>query len=97
MRALDIAAMQMRKGEVAVITAGPSFDWQGESRTPGGVVLEPGTEVELQMEMIDFVRDPQPWEVEEGDMLEVRGREREGVAMVVRGGGRCDKENVECP
>jgi len=86
MEALDLAAVRMRAGEVAVVTVDAAFDWAGRRTTPGGAEVPEGRAAELRIEMLGFDKDKQPWEVEEHEVVAwAREKKERGNALFKAG------------
>eukprot|EP00850_Spirogloea_muscicola_P008586 SM000046S16367 [mRNA] locus=s46:281774:287440:+ [translate_table: standard] len=62
---LDKAVMQMKKGEVALVTIAPEYAYGSPGLQKEGMTVPPNATLHYEIEMVSFIKDKETWEVSE--------------------------------
>eukprot|EP01018_Ginkgo_biloba_P006255 Gb_32981 [translate_table: standard] len=73
---LDRAVMTMKKGEVAVVTVGPDYGYETETKRDLAVVPPKSTLI-YEVEMVSFVKEKESWDMSTPEKIEAAGKNKE--------------------
>ncbi|KAG4934301.1 Peptidyl-prolyl cis-trans isomerase FKBP62 [Glycine soja] len=74
---LDRAVATMKKGERAIISIHPDYAFGDVEVRRDIAIVPPGSNVVYDIEMMDFIKEKAPWELNSKEKIEVAGRMKE--------------------
>ncbi|KAJ8773259.1 hypothetical protein K2173_028436 [Erythroxylum novogranatense] len=82
---LDRAAATMKKGEQAIITISPEYGFGGVEVKKDLATVPPNSLLVYEAEMLDFVKEKAPWEMNNQEKIEAAGRKKEEGNLLFKG------------
>ncbi|KAK9166010.1 hypothetical protein Scep_001201 [Stephania cephalantha] len=83
---LDRAAATMKKGERALVTVGPEYGF-GSTEVKRDLAVVPSCSTTIyEVEMLDFIREKAPWEMNNHDKIEAAGKKKEQGNILFKAG-----------
>ncbi|KAG2390293.1 Peptidyl-prolyl cis-trans isomerase [Vigna angularis] len=83
---LDRAVATMKKGERAIISIHPEYAFGNVEVKRDLAIVPPGSNVVYDVEMLDFIKEKAPWELNSKEKIEVAGRKKEEGNVLFIGG-----------
>ncbi|WVY90605.1 hypothetical protein V8G54_036119 [Vigna mungo] len=83
---LDRAVATMKKGERAIISIHPDYAFGNVEVRRDLAIVPPGSNVVYDVEMLDFIKEKAPWELNSKEKIEVAGRKKEEGNVLFKGG-----------
>ncbi|KAJ1377868.1 Tetratricopeptide-like helical domain superfamily, partial [Sesbania bispinosa] len=83
---LDRAVSTMKKGERAIISIHPDYAFGNVEVRRDLAIVPPGSNVVYDIEMMDFIKEKAPWELNSNEKIEVAGRKKEEGNLLFKGG-----------
>ncbi|XP_061367213.1 70 kDa peptidyl-prolyl isomerase-like isoform X3 [Gastrolobium bilobum] len=83
---LDRAVETMKKGERAIINIHPDYAFGNVEVRRDFAIVPPGSNVVYDIEMMDFIKEKAPWELNSNEKIEVAGRKKEEGNLLFKGG-----------
>ncbi|CAI8606220.1 unnamed protein product [Vicia faba] len=83
---LDRAVATMKKGEKAIISIHADYAFGMVEVRENLVIVPPGSKVIYDIEMIDFIKEKAPWELNNTEKVEVAGRKKEEGNLLYKSG-----------
>ncbi|KAK7321630.1 hypothetical protein VNO77_32458 [Canavalia gladiata] len=83
---LDRAVASMKKGERAIISIHPDYAFGNVEVRRDLAIVPPGSNVVYDVEMMDFVKEKAPWELDSKEKIEVAGRKKEEGNVLFKSG-----------
>lgn len=74
---LDRAVATMKKGEWAILTIHPDFGFGSSEVRRDLAVIPPSSNVVYEVEMLDFIKEKEPWEMSNNEKIEAARRKKE--------------------
>ncbi|KAM3189832.1 hypothetical protein ACQJBY_068222 [Aegilops geniculata] len=82
---LDRAVLNMKKGEVALVTIPPEYAY-GSTESKQDAVVPPNSTVIYEVELVSFVKDKESWDLNNSEKIEAAGtKKEEGNALFKSG------------
>ncbi|XP_027332739.1 70 kDa peptidyl-prolyl isomerase-like isoform X4 [Abrus precatorius] len=83
---LDRAVATMKKGERAIISIHPNYAFGNVEVRQDLAIVPPGSNVIFDVEMMDFIKEKAPWELNSKEKIEVAGRKKEEGNVLFKSG-----------
>ncbi|KAG4962537.1 Peptidyl-prolyl cis-trans isomerase FKBP62 [Glycine max] len=83
---LDRAVATMKKGERAIVSIHPDYAFGNVEVRRDLAIVPPGATVVYDVEMMDFIKEKAPWELNSKEKIEVAGRMKEEGNVLFKGG-----------
>ncbi|CAK8569432.1 unnamed protein product [Lathyrus sativus] len=83
---LDRAVATMKKGEKAIVSIHPDYAFGNVEVRQNLVIVPPGSKVVYDIEMIDFIKEKAPWELNNTEKIEVARRKKEEGNLLFKSG-----------
>ncbi|XP_058725106.1 70 kDa peptidyl-prolyl isomerase-like isoform X2 [Vicia villosa] len=83
---LDRAVATMKKGEKAIISIHPDYAFGNVEVRENMVIVPPGSKVIYDIEVIDFIKEKAPWELNNTEKIEVAGRKKDEGNLLFKSG-----------
>ncbi|KAK9097154.1 hypothetical protein Sjap_022651 [Stephania japonica] len=83
---LDRATSTMKKGELALVTVGPEYGFGSTEVTRDLAVVPSFSTTVYEVEMLDFIREKAPWEMNNHDKIEAAGKKKEQGNILFKAG-----------
>lgn len=83
---LDRAVATMKKGERAIISIHPDYAFGNVEVKQDLAIVPPGSKVVYDIEMVDFIKEKAPWELNSNEKIEVAGRKKEEGNLLFKSG-----------
>ncbi|XP_045825158.1 peptidyl-prolyl cis-trans isomerase FKBP62-like isoform X1 [Trifolium pratense] len=83
---LDRAVATMKKGERAIISIHPDYAFGNVEVRQELAIVPPGSKVVYDIEMMDFIKEKAPWELNNNEKIEVAGRKKEEGNLLFKSG-----------
>ncbi|KAK6277642.1 hypothetical protein POUND7_017965 [Theobroma cacao] len=83
---LDRAAATMKKGERALLTISPEYGFGSVVAECDLAVVPPCANLFYEVEMLDFVKEKAPWELNSQEKIEAAGKKKEEGNMLFKSG-----------
>lgn len=74
---LDRAVLNMKKGEVALVTIPPEYAFGSTESKQDLAVVPPNSTVIYEVELISFVKDKESWDLNNEEKIEAAGKKKE--------------------
>lgn len=74
---LDRAVMNMKKGEVALLTVAPEYAFGSFESKQDLAVVPPNSTVYYEVELVSFVKDKESWDMNTEEKIEAAGKKKE--------------------
>jgi len=74
---LDRAVLNMKKGEVALVTIPPEYAFGSPESKQGIAVVPPNSTVIYEVELVSFVKDKESWDLNNEEKIEAAGKKKE--------------------
>ncbi|XP_066350948.1 70 kDa peptidyl-prolyl isomerase [Miscanthus floridulus] len=74
---LDRAVLNMKKGEVALVTIPPEYAFGSTESKQDLAVVPPNSTVVYEVELISFVKDKESWDLNNEEKIEAAGKKKE--------------------
>eukprot|EP00897_Mesotaenium_endlicherianum_P005560 jgi/Mesen1/5031/ME000025S04430 len=83
---LEKAVLKMKKGEVASVTVSPQYGFGDKEEKKDLAVVPPGSTLEYEVELVDFVKDKESWDMSDQEKVDAAAkRKEEGNALFKAG------------
>nr|XP_025647499.1 peptidyl-prolyl cis-trans isomerase FKBP65-like [Arachis hypogaea] len=83
---LDKAVMNMKKGEVALVTIHPEYAFGSSGSTQELATVPPNSNVYYEVELVSFVKEKESWDLNTPEKIEAVGKKKkEGNALFKAG------------
>ncbi|KAI4974837.1 hypothetical protein ZWY2020_048444 [Hordeum vulgare] len=73
---LDRAVLNMKKGEVALVTIPPEYAY-GSTESKQDAIVPPNSTVIYEVELVSFVKDKESWDMDNSEKIEAAGTKKE--------------------
>ncbi|VAI86362.1 unnamed protein product [Triticum turgidum subsp. durum] len=73
---LDRAVLNMKKGEVALVTIPPEYAY-GSTESKQDAIVPPNSTVIYEVELVSFVKDKESWDLNNSEKIEAAGTKKE--------------------
>lgn len=83
---LDRAAATMKKGEQALLTICPEYGFGSVVAERDLAVVPPSSNLVYEVEMLDFVKEKAPWELNNQEKIEAAGKKKEEGNILFKDG-----------
>lgn len=83
---LDKAVMNMKKGEVALLTVAPEYAFGSSESKQDLAVVPPSSTVYYEVELVSFVKDKESWDMNTEEKIEAAGKKKEEGNVIFRAG-----------
>ncbi|WJX15989.1 peptidylprolyl isomerase [Trifolium repens] len=83
---LDRAVATMKKGERAIISIHPDYAFGNVEVRQELAIVPPGSKVVYDIEMMDFIKEKAPWELNNNEKIEMAGRKKEEGNLLFKSG-----------
>ncbi|GMI91081.1 rotamase FKBP 1, FK506 BINDING PROTEIN 62 [Hibiscus trionum] len=83
---LDRAAATMKKGERALLTISPEYGFGTVVAERDLAVVPPSSNLIYEVEMLDFVKEKAPWELNSKEKIEAAGKKKEEGNILFKNG-----------
>ncbi|EEF52262.1 70 kDa peptidyl-prolyl isomerase isoform X2 [Ricinus communis] len=83
---LDRAAATMKKGERAVLTINPEYGFGSVEVKQDHATIPPSSVLVYEIEMLDFIKEKTPWEMNNKEKIEAAGRKKEEGNLLFKSG-----------
>ncbi|KAE8715630.1 Peptidyl-prolyl cis-trans isomerase FKBP65 [Hibiscus syriacus] len=83
---LDRAAATMKKGEKALLTISPEYGFGSVVAERELAVVSPSSNLIYEVEMLDFVKEKAPWELNSKEKIESAGKKKEEGNVLFKNG-----------
>ncbi|MBA0720740.1 hypothetical protein Golax_008345, partial [Gossypium laxum] len=83
---LDRAAATMKKGEQALLTVSPEYGFGSVVAERDLAVVPPSSNLVYEVEMLDFVKEKAPWELNNQEKIEAAGKKKEEGNILFKDG-----------
>ncbi|XP_022768625.1 70 kDa peptidyl-prolyl isomerase-like [Durio zibethinus] len=83
---LDRAAATMKKGEQALLTISPEYGFGSVVAERDLAVVPPCSNLIYEVEMLDFIKDKAPWELNSHEKIEAAGKKKEEGNVLFKSG-----------
>ncbi|RCV31942.1 hypothetical protein SEVIR_6G226300v4 [Setaria viridis] len=74
---LDRAVLNMKKGEVALVTIPPEYAFGSTESKQDLAVVPPNSTVVYEVELVSFVKDKESWDLNNEEKIEAAGKKKE--------------------
>ncbi|KAL1323353.1 hypothetical protein HN51_033689 [Arachis hypogaea] len=74
---LDKAVMNMKKGEVALVTIHPEYAFGSSGSTQDLATVPPNSNVYYEVELVSFVKEKESWDLNTPEKIEAAGKKKE--------------------
>jgi FK506-binding protein 4/5 len=74
---LDRAVLNMKKGEVALVTIPPEYAFGSTESKQDLAVVPPNSTVVYEVELVSFVKDKESWDLNNAEKIEAAGKKKE--------------------
>lgn len=74
---LDKAVMNMKKGEVALVTIHPEYAFGSSGSTQDLATVPPNSNVYYEVELVSFVKEKESWDMNTPEKIEAAGKKKE--------------------
>ncbi|KAG2580128.1 70 kDa peptidyl-prolyl isomerase-like [Panicum virgatum] len=74
---LDLAVLNMKKGEVALVTIPPEYAFGSVESKQDLAVVPPNSTVIYEVELVSFVKDKESWDLNNEEKIEAAGKKKE--------------------
>ncbi|KAL1328621.1 hypothetical protein HN51_038443 [Arachis hypogaea] len=74
---LDKAVMNMKKGEVALVTIHPEYAFGSSGSTQELATVPPNSNVYYEVELVSFVKEKESWDMNTPEKIEAAGKKKE--------------------
>jgi len=74
---LDRAVLNMKKGEVALVTIPPEYAFGSTESKQDIAVVPPNSTVIYEVELVSFVKDKESWDLNNEEKIEAAGKKKE--------------------
>ncbi|KAG2585165.1 70 kDa peptidyl-prolyl isomerase [Panicum virgatum] len=74
---LDRAVLNMKKGEVALVTIPPAYAFGSTESKQDIAVVPPNSTVIYEVELVSFVKDKESWDLNNEEKIEAAGKKKE--------------------
>ncbi|XP_057749899.1 peptidyl-prolyl cis-trans isomerase FKBP62-like [Arachis stenosperma] len=74
---LDKAVMNMKKGEVALVTIHPEYAFGSSGSTQELATVPPNSDVYYEVELVSFVKEKESWDMNTPEKIEAAGKKKE--------------------
>ncbi|XP_015958257.1 peptidyl-prolyl cis-trans isomerase FKBP62 [Arachis duranensis] len=74
---LDRAVMNMKKGEVALVTIHPEYAFGSSGSTQELATVPPNSNVYYEVELVSFVKEKESWDMNTPEKIEAAGKKKE--------------------
>jgi FK506-binding protein 4/5 len=74
---LDRAVLNMKKGEVALVTIPPEYAFDSTESKQDLAVVPPNSTVVYEVELVSFVKDKESWDLNNEEKIEAAGKKKE--------------------
>ncbi|XP_030472805.2 peptidyl-prolyl cis-trans isomerase FKBP62-like [Syzygium oleosum] len=83
---LDRAVMNMKKGEVALLTVAPEYAFGSSESKQDLAVVPPNSTVYYEVELVSFVKDKESWDMNTEEKIEAAGKKKEEGNVLFKAG-----------
>ncbi|OMO50931.1 hypothetical protein CCACVL1_30112 [Corchorus capsularis] len=83
---LDRAAATMKKGERALLTISHEYGFGSDVAECGLAVVPPGSNLVYEVEMLDFIKEKAPWELNSQEKIAAAVKKKEEGNVLFKGG-----------
>ncbi|KEH40014.1 FKBP-type peptidyl-prolyl cis-trans isomerase [Medicago truncatula] len=83
---LDRAVATMKKGERAIISIHPDYAFGNVEVKQDLAIVPPGSKVVYDIEMVDFIKEKAPWELNSNEKIKVAERKKEEGNLLFKSG-----------
>ncbi|KAK3405893.1 hypothetical protein EUGRSUZ_K02110 [Eucalyptus grandis] len=83
---LDKAVMNMKKGEVALLTVAPEYAFGSSESKQDLAVVPPSSTVYYEVELVSFVKDKESWDMNTEEKIEAAGKKKEEGNVIFKAG-----------
>lgn len=83
---LDRAVMNMKKGEVALLTVAPEYAFGSFESKQDLAVVPPNSTVYYEVELVSFVKDKESWDMNTEEKIEAAGKKKEEGNILFKAG-----------
>ncbi|XP_030532634.2 peptidyl-prolyl cis-trans isomerase FKBP62-like [Rhodamnia argentea] len=83
---LDRAVMNMKKGEVALLTVAPEYAFGSFESKQDLAVIPPNSTVYYEVELVSFVKDKESWDMNTEEKIEAAGKKKEEGNVLFKAG-----------
>ncbi|KAF8006789.1 hypothetical protein BT93_K0949 [Corymbia citriodora subsp. variegata] len=83
---LDRAVMNMKKGEVALLTIAPEYAFGSSESKQDLAVVPPNSTVYYEVELVSFVKDKESWDMNTEEKIEAAGKKKEEGNVLFKAG-----------
>ncbi|XP_043712988.1 peptidyl-prolyl cis-trans isomerase FKBP62-like isoform X2 [Telopea speciosissima] len=83
---LDRAAATMKKGELCIVTINPEYGFGSVEVKRDLAVVPPSSTVFYEVEMLDFIKEKAPWEMNNTEKIEAAGKKKEEGNILFKSG-----------
>lgn len=83
---LDRAAATMKKGEQAVLTINPEYGFGSIEVKKDLATVPPSSVLVYEVEMLDFIKEKAPWEMNNQEKIEAASRKKEEGSLLFKSG-----------
>ncbi|KAK4274618.1 hypothetical protein QN277_017812 [Acacia crassicarpa] len=83
---LDRAVATMKKGEKAIVTIHPDYAFGNVEARFDLATVPPGSNVVYEVEMVDFIKEKAPWELNNSEKIEAAGKKKEEGNLLFKNG-----------
>jgi FK506-binding protein 4/5 len=74
---LDRAVLNMKKGEIALVTIPPEYAFGSTESKQDLAVIPPNSSVVYEVELVSFVKDKESWDLNNAEKIEAAGKKKE--------------------
>lgn len=83
---LDRAVATMKKGEKAIISIHPDYAFGNAEARFDLATVPPGSNVVYEVDMMDFIKEKAPWELNNSEKIEAAGKKKEEGNLLFKNG-----------
>ncbi|XP_028796740.1 peptidyl-prolyl cis-trans isomerase FKBP62-like [Neltuma alba] len=83
---LDRAVATMKKGEKAIVSIHPDYAFGSIEARFDLATVPPGSSVVYEVDMVDFIKEKAPWELNSSEKIEAAGKKKEEGNLLFKNG-----------